>query len=321
MSAIKVIDAEAVDAALDYPSLVEALREMYRIGCDLNEVLRLSLAGADGAVASFLLRPAWQRDRQLGVKLATVFPENNAKGLPSVQGTYVLFDGATGSPLACIDGTLLTLYKTAANSALGAAYLARDDCRAMLMVGAGALAPHLIEAHAAVRPIRRVMVWNRTPARAEALAAERTRPGLSVSAVRDIEGAAREADVISCATMTIEPLIRGAWLKPGAHLDLVGGFTPQMREADDEAVRRARVFVDTREGTLGEVGDIAAPLASGVIGEADIEADLTQLARGERDGRRGPDEITLFKNGGGGNQDLATAQLIAQVIASRASGG
>ncbi|MCH7888570.1 MAG: ornithine cyclodeaminase family protein, partial [Proteobacteria bacterium] len=179
----------------------------------------------------------------------------------------------------------------------------------------------LIEAHAAVRPIRRVMVWNRTPARAEALAAERTRPGLSVSAVRDIEGAAREADVISCATMTIEPLIRGAWLKPGAHLDLVGGFTPQMREADDEAVRRARVFVDTREGTLGEVGDIAAPLASGVIGEADIEADLTQLARGERDGRRGPDEITLFKNGGGGNQDLATAQLIAQVIASRASGG
>lgn len=317
MSAIKVIDAEAVDAALDYPSLVEALREMYRIGCDLNEVLRLSLAGASGAVASFLLRPAWQRDRHLGVKLATVFPENNAKGLPSVQGTYVLFDGATGSPLACIDGTLLTLYKTAANSALGATYLARDDSVTMLMVGAGALAPHLIEAHAAVRPIRRVMVWNRTPARAEALAAERTRPGLSVSAVRDIESAAREADVISCATMTIEPLIRGAWLKPGAHVDLVGGYTPKMREADDEAVRRARVFVDTREGTLREVGDIAAPLASGVIGEADIEADLTQLARGERDGRRGPDEITLFKNGGGGNQDLATAQLIAR----RAAGG
>ncbi len=305
-----MIDAAAVDAALDYPSLVEALREMYRIGCDLNEVFRLSLA--DGGGASFLLRPAWQRDRHIGVKLVSVFPDNNAKGLPSVLGTYVLIDGSTGAPLACIDGTSLTLYKTAANSALGAAYLARDDAETMLMVGAGALAPHLIAAHAEVRPIRRVRVWNRTPGRAEALAAERTRPGLRVRAVGDLESAAREADVISCATMTIEPLIRGAWLKPGAHVDLVGGYTPEMREADDEAVRRARVFVDTREGTVGEVGDIAAPLASGVIREADLEADLYQLARGERGGRRGPDEITLFKNGGGGNQDLATAQLVVR---------
>ena len=312
MSGIRVIGAEAVAGALDYPSLVDALGDMYRVGCELNEMFRLSLAGSGGTVSNFLMRPAWQRDRNIGIKLATVFPDNNAKGLPTVFGTYVLMDGATGAPLACIDGTLLTLYKTAANSALGATYLARDDAETMLMVGAGAMAPHLIEAHAAVRPIRRVRVWNRTPARAEALAGGRSWPaGLAVSAVGDLEGAAREADVISCATMTVEPLIRGAWLKPGAHLDLVGGYTPKMREADDEAVRRARVFVDTREGTLTEVGDICAPLANGVIGEADIEADLTQLVRGERGGRRGPEEITLFKNGGGGNQDLATAQLIA----------
>ncbi len=313
MSGIRVIDAEAVHGALEYPSLVAALGEMYRVGCELNELLRLSLAGAGGTVSNFLMRPAWQRDRNIGIKLATVFPDNNAKGLPTVFGTYVLMDGATGAPLACIDGTLLTLYKTAANSALGATYLARDDAETMLMVGAGALAPHLIEAHAAVRPIRRVRVWNRTPARAEALATGRAWPAhLAVSAVGDLEGAAREADVISCATMTVEPLIRGAWLKPGAHLDLVGGYTPEMREADDEAVRRARVFVDTREGTLGEVGDIAAPIANGVIAEADLAADLAQLVRGERDGRRGHDEITLFKNGGGGNQDLATAQYIVR---------
>ncbi len=310
MSALKMIDAEAVHAAVDYPSLVDALREIYRVGCDHNELLRLSLASASGTVANFLLRPAWQRDRHIGVKLVSLFPDNNARGLPSVLGLYVLIDGATGEPLACIDGTSLTLYKTAANSALGAAYLARDDAETMLMVGAGALAPHVIEAHAAVRPIRRVAVWNRTPERAEALAGECTRPWLAVTATRDLEGAAREADVISCATMTVDPLIVGAWLKPGAHVDLIGGFTPEMREADDEAVRRSRVFVDTREGTLEEVGDIAIPLARGVIGEADIVGDLTQLARGECDGRRSPNEITLFKNGGGGNQDLATAQYI-----------
>ena len=285
MSALKMIDAEAVDAAVDYPSLVDALREIYRVGCDLNELLRLSLASASGTVANFLLRPAWQRDRHIGVKLVSLFPDNNARGLPSVLGIYVLIDGTTGEPLACIDGTSLTLYKTAANSALGAAYLARDDAETMLMVGAGALAPHVIEAHAAVRPIRRVAVWNRTPERAEALAGECARPGLAVNPTRDLEGAAREADVISCATMAVDPLIVGAWLKPGAHVDLIGGFTPEMREADDEAVRRSRVFVDTREGTLEEVGDIAIPLARGVIGEADIVGDLTQLARGERDGR------------------------------------
>lgn len=306
-----MIDGEAVHAAVDYAGLIEALRDIYRQGCDVNELFRISLAGASGTVANYLLRPAWQRDRHIGVKLVTVFPDNNAKGLPSILGIYVLSDGATGAPLACIDGTVLTLYKTTANSALGAAYLAREDASTLLMVGAGAIAPHAIEAHAAVRPIRRVLLWNRTASRAEALVRGRDWQGLDVTVVSDLEAAAREADVISCATMSNEPLIRGEWLKPGAHLDLIGGFTPEMREADDEAVRRARVFVDTREGTLAEVGDIAGPLAAGVIAESDIVADLTQLARGERGGRESADEITLFKNGGGGNQDLATAQYIA----------
>lgn len=305
MNEFRMIDAAAVDAAVDPAELVDSLRDMYRVGCERNELFRLELGGA-----SLLLRPAWQRDRHIGVKLVTVFPDNDARGLPSVLGVYVLLDGATGAPLACIDGASLTLYKTAANSALGATYLAREDAAGMLMVGAGALAPHVIEAHAAVRPLSRVAVWNRTPARAEALVHGRDWGNLDINVASDLEAAVREADVIACATMARAPLIRGEWLKQGAHLDLIGGFTPEMREADDEAVRRARVFVDTREGTLGEVGDIADPLARGVITENDIEGDLTQLARGEHAGRRGACEITLFKNGGGGNQDLATAQLI-----------
>lgn len=300
-----MIDAAAVHAAVDYASLVEALRDMYRRGCEINELFHLGLGGA-----TLLLRPAWQRDRSIGIKLVTLFPENNAKDLPSVLGLYVLMDGTTGETRACIDGASLTLYKTAANSALGATYLARDDAASMLMVGAGALAPHVIEAHATVRPLRRVAVWNRTPARAEALVRGRDWPNLDVNVATDLEAAAREADIIACATMTRAPLIQGEWLKDGAHLDLIGGFAPDMREADDAAVRRARVFVDTREGTLHQVGDIAIPLAGGVIAEADIEGDLTLLARGECTGRRAPAEITLFKNGGGGNQDLATAQFI-----------
>ncbi len=311
MDNFRMIDGAAVHAAADYGALIEALAEMYRQGVDRNALFRLDLAGASGTVANLLLRPAWQRDRNIGVKLVTVFPDNNAKGLPSVLGIYVLMDGETGAPLACIDGTVLTLYKTAANSALGARFLARRHAASMVMVGAGALAPHLIAAHATVRPIRRVLIWNRTAARARDLAAELDRPGLSVAATEDLEAAVRGADVICCATMARAPLIRGDWLAPGAHLDLVGGFTPEMREADDTAVRRARVFVDTREGTLAEVGDIAGPLAAGVIAEDDIAADLTQLCRGERPGRGDAGEITLFKNGGGSNQDLATAQFLA----------
>jgi ornithine cyclodeaminase len=306
-----MIDAAAVHAAVDHAALVDGLRDMYRAGCERNDLFRIVLGGN-----SLLLRPAWQRDRHIGVKLVTVFPDNDSRGLPSVLGVYVLLDGTSGAPLACIDGTSLTLYKTAANSALGATYLARDDAASMLVVGAGALAQHVIEAHAAVRPLRRVAVWNRTQARAEALVHGRDWRNLDITVAADLEAASHDADIISCATMASTPLIRGEWLEQGTHLDLIGGFTPEMREADDEAVRRARVFVDTREGTLSEVGDIADPLARGVITENDIEGDLTQLARGERDGRRTPDEITLFKNGGGGNQDLATAQLILRRVSA-----
>lgn len=306
---MRVVGAEEVHAALDYPSLVEALRETYRRGVDRVDRYALDQPRPDGRRNDWLLLPAWQFGRHFGAKLVSVFPENEA--LPSVQGVYVLFDGKDGRPLACIDGAALTLRKTAANSALAATYLSRRDASSLLMIGAGALAPHLVLAHAAVRPIRRVAIWNRTPARAErlaeALSGDPALRDVTVGVADDLEAAVRAADVVSCATMAKDPLVQGRWLAPGTHLDLVGGFRPDMREADDEAVRRARVFVDARFTTVEHCGDISQPIASGLIADSDI-TDTFELAQGLRPGRRDEREITLFKSGGGGHEDLGAAQ-------------
>ena len=225
------------------------------------------------------------------MKLVTVFPQNLAAGRPSVQAVYVLFDGGDGSPLALIDGTELTYRKTAADSGLGARLLARTDARTLLMVGAGGLAPHLVAAHRAARPsIERVLVWNRTPDRAAAVAA-----AVGGRAVDDLDAAIGEADVISTATMAKDPLVAGRLVRPGTHLDLVGAFLPDHREVDDDAVVRAEVFVDDREATLTEDGDLVIPLGAGLIDESHIRGDLWQLCRGEVDGRSSDDAITLVR--------------------------
>lgn len=313
---MRIVTAEETHRLLDYPSLVEALRELFRRGVDRAERFALEQPLPDGRRNDWLLLPAWQFGRHMGVKLVSVYPENQARGIDSVQGLYLLFDGKTGLPLAAIDGAALTLRKTAANSALAATWLAREDAGTLVMLGAGALGPHLVRAHCAVRPIRRVRIWNRTAARAEAAAAElRDELGLDVAPTADPEAAIRAADIVSCATMATEPLVKGAWLAPGTHVDLVGGFREDMREADDEAVRRARIFVDARF-TATRAGDISQPLASGLVTDADI-ADSFELARGLKPGRRSPDEITLFKSGGGGHEDLGTAQhLMAKISAA-----
>ncbi|HZS81775.1 MAG TPA: ornithine cyclodeaminase family protein [Stellaceae bacterium] len=307
---MRIIGPSEVVAALDFPALVEQLRQMFRTGCTAPLRHHHTVPTPDGGTpATLLLMPAWQVGRQIGIKLVTVFPDNAAKSLPAVMGAYLLLDGKTGEPQALLDGPSLTVRRTAAASALAASYLARPDCERLLMVGTGALAPHLIEAHASVRPIRNVLVWGRNPEKAARLAQRLDRRSLKVAATQDLEGAVRGAHIVSCATLSKEPLIRGDWLPLGVHLDLVGAFTPEMREADDEACRRARIFVDTREGALKEAGDIVQPLRAGVFAEDDIAGDLFELTRGSRAGRRYHDQITLFKSVGTALEDLAAAQL------------
>lgn len=306
---MRILGPSEVVSALDFPALVEALRQMFRAGAEtpVRHHHRIPLPG--GADGTLLLMPAWQAGRHIGVKMVTVFPDNAQAALPSVMGAYLLLDGKTGEPLALMDGPALTARRTAAASALAASYLARPDCERLLMVGTGALAPHLIEAHVSVRPIVNVLIWGRDPEKAAKLAHRLDRRNLKVAATTDLANAVRGAHVVCCATLSTAPLIEGHWLPLGVHLDLVGGFRPDMREADDECIRRARVFVDTRAGALKEAGDIVQPLQAGLLREDDIAGDLFDLARGSRAGRRYHDQITLFKSVGTAIEDLAAAQL------------
>ncbi|WP_026380578.1 bifunctional Delta(1)-pyrroline-2-carboxylate/Delta(1)-piperideine-2-carboxylate reductase [Afifella pfennigii] len=315
---MRIIPASDVAQVLTFPDLIETLRTAFRSGAVTPLRHHHDIALPDQADATLLLMPAWSdfaaqghsERGYVGVKIVTVYPGNAERGRPAVAGVYVLFSGKGGEPLALIDGSALTLWRTAAASGLATAYLARPDAHRLLMVGAGALAPYLIEAHAAMRPIGEVLIWNRRPEKAAKLAERLRGRRYRVSATQDLEAAVRGADIVSCATLASEPLIDGAWLKAGAHLDLVGAFRPDMREANDEAIRRARLFVDTRAGATKEAGDIVQPLASGLIAPEDIAADLFELTRGERAGRRFYDQITLFKSVGTALEDLAAAILV-----------
>ncbi|MEO0682411.1 MAG: ornithine cyclodeaminase [Pseudomonadota bacterium] len=301
---MRLLDAATMEAAGDWAALVDHLEAAHRAPRAAVKDMLLQ----DGGNA-WLTRAAWVPGGALGLKSVSVFPGNAAATppRPSVQGAFLLFDGETGALAAVLDGAALTAWKTVADSMLGARRLAREDVRSLLIVGAGTIAERLPEAWRAVRPsLRRVRVWNRSPAKAQALAGRLAAQGWDAAAAPDLEAAVREADAVSTATMTTEPLIRGAWLAPGAHLDLIGAYRLDMREADDEVLRRGRLFVDARETTIGEIGELTIPMAAGVIGEADVLADHADLAAGAP-GRRGPEEITVFKNGGGAHLDLMTA--------------
>jgi ornithine cyclodeaminase len=305
---MRLVSATEIDAVLAYPELIESLRAAFRRDVVVPTRHHHAIARAGGE-ATLLLMPAWHPGSggYAGVKVVSVFSGNAARGKPSVIGVYLLLDGDSGEPLAILDGPALTAWRTAAASALAAGYLARPDAGRMLMVGAGTLAPALIRAHAAVRPIERVAIWNRTAERARRLAAGLGEEGFDVAVVDDLAGAVAEADIVSAATMSREPLIRGAWLEPGVHLDLVGAYSPAMREADDEALARASVFVDTRAGALKEAGDIVQAIAAGALSETAIRGDLFGLCRGLVPGRQRAEEITLFKSVGTAIEDLAAA--------------
>ncbi len=317
-SNLRLVSADDVDNALDDRALVEALREMFRSGCDVPLRHHHTIPNPGAADGTLLLMPAWQVNKQsgqqIGIKLVTVFPDNGRVGLASILGQYLLLDGSTGQPQALIDGVQLTLRRTACASALAADYLARRDASRLVMVGAGALAPHLIRAHRAVRPIQSVTIWNHNGEKADALAARLKIDGVEITSSPDLEAAVGAADIVSCATLSTHPLVMGAWLPGGCHLDLVGAFRPDMRECDDGAVTRARIYVDSREGAMVEGGDIAIPLANGSITESDVQGDLFDLTRGLVQGRtQGQDaDITLFKSVGTALEDLAAARLVMQ---------
>jgi ornithine cyclodeaminase/alanine dehydrogenase-like protein (mu-crystallin family) len=307
---MRLIDANAIAAKLDPLVLVEALRAAHRDG-GMGEVERVLIEEprTGNAVLTWM---ALHPKRGIGVKTATVFPSNSRGGLrPNVQSVVILFDATNGAPLAAIHGQSFTRMKTAADSALAADLLAVPEAATLAVLGAGGQARTHIRFIRAVRPsIRRVLVWNRTHAAAERLAAELKREGLDAEARADPEPAVSEAAIVACLTASTDPALRGAWLKAGAHVDLVGGFTPAMRESDDDVVRRGRLFADTLRFTIADCGDFADPIARGVIARDKIEGDLFDLVSGRVPARRSPEEITVFKNGGGGHLDLMIARTI-----------
>ena len=333
---MRIVSADDIQHVLTYRALIDALAEAVR--SDLAVPPRhhhtIPTGGAD---ATLLLMPAWTSssaarpdpkrasslasstangDRYIGCKVVTVFPDNVKARRPSVYGQYLLHSGESGEPLAMMDGRALTVWRTSCATALAARYLAREDASHLVMVGAGALAPHLIRAHLSVRPIKRVTLWNRTRARAVSLGFGIAVAGIEVDIAESLEEAVREADIVACATLAAEPLIKGAWLKKGAHLDLVGGFTPKMREADDQAVKRARIFVDTRAGAAKEAGDIVVPLKKKIIEPKAIKGDLFDLCRGKVKGRTSASQITLFKSVGTAVEDMAAAMLVWKSLQS-----
>ena len=302
---MRVISAQEVAGALAWPALIERLATAFREGVEAPPRHHHTMHRPDGE-ATMLLMPAWEPAGYIGMKMVNVFPQNASAGLPAISGLYILCEGEHGTPLACIDGSALTSRRTAAASALAARELAREDATAPLVVGTGKLAPMLIEAHAAVRPIRKVRIWGRNPDKAAALA-EHFRNRFDCEAVTDLEAATAEADIISSATLSTEALIRGEWLQPGSHLDLVGAFRPTMRETDSQCLAHSQVFVDTYAGALGEAGDILQAIDEGAFRKTDLRAELAELLRGDKPGRTSDDAITLFKSVGASLEDLAAA--------------
>lgn len=304
-----IIDNATVDRVMDWPRIVAALRAGHAKPRPQIGDLYFSEAGN-----GLLARGAWITGLGSCVKAASIFPENVKRTpyVPSIQGSLLLFDADTGATSAVIDAAAVTRWKTAGDSALGSTLLSRSDSRSLLMVGAGVMSEPLIRAHLSVRPsIERVTFWNRTRPRAEEVAARLGDIGRPVMVANDLEAAVREADIISCATMSKQPLVLGAWLKPGTHLDLVGAYIPDMREADDEAIRRSRLFVDFRGTTIEHIGEIMIPIRNGVITEKDVLGDLYDLVAGAP-GRTSANNITVYKNGGGGHLDLMTALAIVE---------
>ncbi|WP_459614408.1 bifunctional Delta(1)-pyrroline-2-carboxylate/Delta(1)-piperideine-2-carboxylate reductase [Bordetella sp. 2513F-2] len=305
---MQILDTARTRAALDFPRVIATLRQAFQEGAEVP-LRHVHTIGAGEGAGTVLIMPAWNAQGYFGVKVINIFPENTRLGLPGLHATYTLYSARTGVPLAMVDGDVVTAYRTAGAAALGASYLAREDARVLLIVGSGRIASLLAQAMRAVRPIDRVLVWNVRPAGARALAGALAQQGCAAEAVDDLEDAVRQADIVSCATLSTRPLVRGAWLQPGAHLDLVGSFKPDMLETDPACFDGTSVYVDTDEAPT-KAGDLLAAFEAGVLARDGLRGTLYDLVRGRVAGRSDPHEITVFKAVGSALEDLAVAALV-----------
>ena len=320
MKGLTIIDDEQVTASTPWPALIDAIRDAFRQGGMSPVRHHHTIPGKGRDDITMLLMPAWDRAGDFGIKLATIAPSNAALGYPTLHGAYVLFSGATGIPCAVLDAGALTARRTAAASALASRYLSREDSKTLLVIGTGRVARQLIPAHCSVRPIEEVRIWGRNAAHAEEAAEQATREtGIGCSFVSDVESGASGADIISSATPAKKPLLRGAWIGPGTHVDLVGAFMPTMCEADANTIEKAdRVFVDTMEGARAEAGDLIQAIQAGVFSFDDVAGDMYGMSSHDASLRNRSDEITLFKSVGSALEDLAAAQLCMRSIESAA---
>lgn len=298
---------------LPFDLLINAICELFKKGVEAPLRHHHHLKLGDTKDATLLLMPAWDSKGLGGVKLVNVNPGNSDIGKPSINSTYLLFNSRSGEHLAIMDGAIITARRTAAASALAASYLARENASTLLIIGAGKVASNIAQAMKVVRPIDKIYIWNRRYEGAENLASDLREQGFDCEAVDDLEAAVRNADIISCSTLSTSPILKGKWLQPGQHIDLIGSFTPKMREADDEAILRSCVFVDV-DGAFKESGDIIDPIASGIILKSDICANLSSLCKGQSTARNSLNEITLFKSVGTALEDIAAAGLVYKQI-------
>jgi alanine dehydrogenase len=316
-----VLNAEQIRALAPTPRLIEALQRTFRAG-GLTTVRTPTPMPGGAADRLFVSMLAMDQTGGAVIKLLTILPENRAKGLLTVQGAIVVFS-TTGLPVAILDGTVVTHLRTGAASALASQFLSRKDSAHLVIVGTGALAPTMAASHCAVRPIKRISVWGRRAEQASVTAQtirERVSSDVDVVAIPDLlEQTVANADIVACSTSSPTPILRGKWLRPGTHIDLVGSFQPTKRESDDDVVLRSRIFVDTFHGALHEGGDVVEPLSRGVITRESIEGELADLASGRVSGRVKDDEITLFKSVGTAIEDLAAARLIVEAAGGQLS--
>lgn len=312
---MRTIDNETIDQVLNYDKMLEALYKIFISKFTMPVRHHHFYNTPDSAENALILMPAWT-DKYLGCKQVIVAPKNAEQHLPAIHALYTLFNAETGVPLAQMDATKLTSVRTACASALAAKYLARENAENLLVIGSGSVAYHLAQAHSSVRNYKHIEVWARNSDKAQALLDSLKQQGFTnVSIANDLQAAIQKADVISSATLSKEPIIKGEWLKPGVHLDLIGSHTPRTREADDEVIRRSTIYADSREGALHETGELAIPIASGLLDPKDVQADLVELCKANKLARKNEEEITLFKSAGLAIEDLAAALMVYEAVA------